>query len=482
MKRLILLISVVISTLSTFGQSTVVIKGYSECFENSIIKIYSSARDPINGIEMIGEISIDSLTHHFFKSINIPGPMLIYLKSADFTEAFVSPGDTIDIAIKKNLAPISTFNGFFQTTNDYFETVSGRSAQNNFFSLLENKTGKFDDLPFLIGDDFAYEQQLQKIKEMYTRRLVFFNEFEVAHPELSVRFKHIIENEITGQYVYKLILITHQGQSLPDHYLDEIKRKTFLWQDLNDAGYLFTAAINYFDSLDNEAGENYTALRLEKQYNNLISKIEDKNLRDYLITHLLFRFLDKSPDNFQQIFEDFKNKCTNVAYIKEISERYSELMSQDILTTGRLSDSSLNIPIIDAKEQSFSLAHILKQTKKKLIVIDFWASWCGPCLMQMPYLNQLEKKYESKVAFISLSSDGNQKSWLLKVEDEHLFGYQYRMNYELKYPLINQLNIKVIPRYILLDNNGKLINVKLPMPSDAERINRIIENALQRIK
>jgi thiol-disulfide isomerase/thioredoxin len=67
----------------------------------------------------------------------------------------------------------------------------------------------------------------------------------------------------------------------------------------------------------------------------------------------------------------------------------------------------------------------LSAFKNKYVVIDFWASWCGPCLANVPYLNKLIKSYGGdSIGFVSISVDSDLKKWEKAIMDYKIEGVQ----------------------------------------------------------
>ena len=98
--------------------------------------------------------------------------------------------------------------------------------------------------------------------------------------------------------------------------------------------------------------------------------------------------------------------------------------------------------------------------------------------MQIPYLKELENKLGKKIVFISISQDKNRQSWKNAVNENQLIGNQYIIDYLHRKTLFKELDLKTIPRFILIKPNGEVINTKLPHPNELERVSKIIDKAL----
>jgi thiol-disulfide isomerase/thioredoxin len=117
----------------------------------------------------------------------------------------------------------------------------------------------------------------------------------------------------------------------------------------------------------------------------------------------------------------------------------------------------------------------LSSLKGKVIYIDIWATWCGPCMAEMPYLEQMKEKYKSipDVAIVSLSIDDRDPIWLRDLERRKAGGIQWRIDR----PKLSQYEVVGIPRYILIDKNFVVAEMEAPHASN-EKASILIENLL----
>ena len=132
--------------------------------------------------------------------------------------------------------------------------------------------------------------------------------------------------------------------------------------------------------------------------------------------------------------------------------------------------ASFSYPDINGKTVS------LADLKGKYIYIDVWATWCGPCRGELPALKELEEKYAGKdIHFVSLSCDKNKKAWENMVTKDQLKGIQLHMGTDRTF--MDAYLINGIPRFILLDRDGKIISANMTRPSDpktAEKFNELL--------
>lgn len=101
----------------------------------------------------------------------------------------------------------------------------------------------------------------------------------------------------------------------------------------------------------------------------------------------------------------------------------------------------------------------------KYVYIDMWASWCAPCIREIPHLKKLEEEVKNEnVVFLSLSIDTNEESWKKKVKELDLKG---NLLIDSKNELPKALGVSGIPFFVIYDKEGKLYKYNAPRPSDA---------------
>lgn len=109
----------------------------------------------------------------------------------------------------------------------------------------------------------------------------------------------------------------------------------------------------------------------------------------------------------------------------------------------------------------------------KYVYIDVWASWCGPCIKQIPHLQKLESELQNNnVVFISVSVDAKETAWLKKMESIGLHGHQL---WDSNAQLTKSLNISGIPFFLIYDAEGKLYMYDAPRPSQGEGLKMMLE-------
>jgi thiol-disulfide isomerase/thioredoxin len=177
--------------------------------------------------------------------------------------------------------------------------------------------------------------------------------------------------------------------------------------------------------------------------------------------------MDKYPQETLAVIERMEKEMPNSSYTKEIRGLYDNYNNQ--VKAQQESKEAANLiaigkpaPEIDLKDPDGNVIK-LSSLKGKVVLLDFWASWCGPCRMEMPNVVAAYKKYNSKgftVYSVSLDKDAN--AWknaikMLGMEwPNHVSDLKWwQSEAALKY------GIQGIPAAFLLDRNGIIVGANL---------------------
>ncbi len=116
----------------------------------------------------------------------------------------------------------------------------------------------------------------------------------------------------------------------------------------------------------------------------------------------------------------------------------------------------------------------MSDMRGKYLYIDVWATWCRPCVGQIPSMIQLEKEYRGKdIEFISISTDrpNAHDKWRKMVEEKGMEGVQLFMGQDRSF--MTDFAIRGIPRFIFIDPEGKIVNANAPRPSQKAAVKKM---------
>ena len=198
------------------------------------------------------------------------------------------------------------------------------------------------------------------------------------------------------------------------------------------------------------------------------------------------RQLDDSDPNFTLnlgiVLLKLKDDAGGVALLKQFVERVPEGLEAQtarrfIEKPRRARDTfapALSVTTLQGEKYS------LDAMAGKVVVIDFWATWCPPCVASVPELKDLRKKYSSdRLSLISISVDDDDSKWKGFIADKHMDWPQYRDDDQA---IIQVFAVHSFPTYLVIDGDG-IIRERIEglneQQSVASRIAPVVEKILK---
>lgn len=195
---------------------------------------------------------------------------------------------------------------------------------------------------------------------------------------------------------------------------------------------------------------------LENQFRFIKGNIGNVAIRDFLVDKLATRYVGKhATDHLNEIVRFYH------AYVRSPEKRrkFDELCGRWLKLAAGQPSPGFRCPDINGKEIC------LADFRGRYVYIDIWATWCLPCRGELPHLEKLARQMKSRnISFISLSCDQDKDAWEKIVRKEKLGGIQLYGGKED--PFIQAYVVRSIPRFILIDPRGNIVNADMSRPSD----------------
>jgi len=177
----------------------------------------------------------------------------------------------------------------------------------------------------------------------------------------------------------------------------------------------------------------------------------------------------------------------DIADVDRFWKSYCEMAGGDSTLIKKYQDKVVAIKAIkkgkEAPDFTFSdrdgKSYHLKDFRGKVLYIDCWATWCGPCCKEIPFLEKRVEEYKDndKVRFISISMDSNKQAWMNKLDKDKPQWEQFIVSKEEHKALSKAYGISGIPRFLVINANGTIANGDAFRPSDEkfhEQLDEII--------
>ncbi len=350
---------------------------------------------------------------------------------------YLSPGDKLNVFIDNNDNTRAIFKGSGQEANRYLATAPAP------------KSGSFLNAGLLIQYDIR--ETLEAILLAAQQRSKQLAALKSITPEFrrleEARIKADIINSF--KYVSSYARVKQDLRYTPVLYgmlfnsiAKETKRK--YQQNFVDASLMKLPVYrDIAEELVRVEPENPDAGKIKEWYK--VSALIDKMKREN----------DKSRlSAYAAQAEDFYDADYRAA---------ARTYAQNLIKFGA-GDAAVDFAAVDADGKKVYLSDL----KGKIIYVNLWATWCIPCLLEMPSLEQAKKKYADNpnVAFVTLSIDDNADllKWKKNLISRKAGGYQWQINRGK----LNSYNVAEIPRSFLIDKDFKMVNMNAPMPSSKD--------------
>lgn len=337
--------------------------------------------------------------------------------------------------------------------------------------------------------DLNREELLSYVKTLKSlESTVYHNVFNQPQPNDPYFnfFKRMIEIDNQSMSFYMLLQFSLMNSYNKEQMMDLVD---------NNTPQLFADGISHDEYL---IAEDYTSwtLPLYYEYRKKLNELEDSVLvqkADYPLKLVNQLFTGKVKENYLQytvnrtigrsssirelnnakkITQPLYDAIRNVAVKQEIAKSYSEKEFQLMQLQVGKPAPAFSLPDDRGK------IHRLADFKGKVIYIDLWASWCAPCRVEMPNFKKLKDKFKDndKVVFMGIAVFDGEADWRKALSEEKP---EWLQLYDTSSAVADSYVAAAIPKYILIDKNGKVVNLNAPGPGN-KSIEDLIEDEISK--
>ncbi len=199
------------------------------------------------------------------------------------------------------------------------------------------------------------------------------------------------------------------------------------------------------------------------------------NLRKQMVNIIgqnYYLYGDGSGDfeTFNKRFKEFAGEHSAVA-----DQMYANFL--EVRKAKEKTAAGIPAPDITLDRPDGSQVQLKDIAKGKFTYIDVWATWCGPCKQEIPFMAKLVERFKGndKVLFISISVDENVEAWKKMIDADKPAWAQYNIHGKTNAQFSADWGITGIPRFIMIDKNGNIFAADASRPSSEKTAQTIEE-------
>ena len=332
-------------------------------------------------------------------------------------------------------------------------TFSGSRVKENQFlnndSLFTVPDYKLDEAEFIAALDEEWGKVERRLEEQG---------FDARFTEMERnRLKYAVYLGLPSYGMYHGWTIGNTGYLPGDAFYQKLQN-VFTEDETLMGVDVYMNYMKYMLSFIASRDESDPGKQIEAQLKFVEQNFKNPLILEYMVDYLIYDLVKKGGAAYIEKWTPVYDQ-----YVKNADMRARfEALCNSVLKVGK-GQPSPSFAYQDINGKVVKLSDLAG----KYVYIDCWATWCGPCRQEQPFLEKLEKKYAGRnIYFVSISCDTDKSLWEKMVKDENLGGIQLHAGGDRTF--MDAYMITGIPRFILLDREGKILDPDMSRPSDPE--------------
>lgn len=355
---------------------------------------------------------------------------------------YLSPGEDLEIYVDAlNFSASLYFRGSLGGINSY---------------MKEQEVAVFFDRDYYTLGEAEFVAKMQDLIDEKTKLLEAKN-FDESFTRLEKeRIRYSVAERVSFYPIYRKRIYPDEDYRPGRVFTDFLSSFSLNNEALFGANDYRSFLLNYVylqGSKGNGTGENYS----DGIADYILSTVTNPTIKNFLLTEIVYRHIweNNGLDGADYLLSVFHRECTDkstVAYMDEMIRKWEKILP---------GQPAPPFTVIDSEKDTVTL----EDFKGSYLYITVWATWCVPCKGELPYLDQLQKEYFGKnIKFLTVATEEatNRQDWR-KFLNQNFHAGVHTMDidggFSRDYMIIS------VPRFILIDPDGVIVDSNAPRPS-----------------
>ena len=402
----------------------------------------------------------DTLGNFAFTIPLSEGKEVVLNSGYDFNKMFVEPGDSI----------------YFETDNKHetpIEVVSGRGSDKfkvflKLRSLLNyGDFNDFDSAQVVSEYDLRFGESQALIDSVKPHFSEAFNGYLKAQ---MIRERHYFEASFFGYLKnYRNIDIQRDSAAAVQMELDVFDNAS-----IGDGNSDYAVDLMYLARSKAWKADTANIVNRITHYKHVIDSLDiSERFAQQLLAQGYLSYLNEGKvSELEPFLTNYYERYPDSDYNETLKDEYRDWYA---ISNGQPA------PDVEAMDPDGTVFH-LSDLKGKVVYIDIWATWCGPCLGEMPHAKKIKDHYKDSndIVFLYISVDENKEKWLKYLEEHPDFkGMQVNDSGNFNSNITKAFMVRGIPRYIIIDREGKIFSTDAQRPSSGEKLISELDRVLE---